>query len=156
MNEYNEGDLVEAVKGETVFRERLKSDDGSRLYMPTMRGGPHVLNLAGMGYTVRVIEKAEEKVELPSEPGIYVSRKDGTPVIIHKLTDGRWVNADDTFYMDDDMVERWLPLLLLEPRAETAKAVIEAVKQIPHVDGDSRINLRHGLLAVADEFGVTK
>jgi hypothetical protein len=91
---------------------------------------------------------AKPAVVLPDEPGIYVSHNEPpSPVIIHKIVDGRWVDADDENYLTEAGVIALMPLTKLEPVAVTAKNVIEFIDTYPFSDA---------LDAARKEFGVTE
>jgi hypothetical protein len=69
---------------------------------------------------------AKPAVVLPTEPGVYASHNDPpSPVIIHKLTHGDWVDAGDQNYLEDEEVMALMPLTLLEPVAVRAKKVLD-------------------------------
>ena len=90
MNEYNEGDLIEAVKGEIVIRGRLDYKLEVEL---TLALRSDVRHLIANGYTVTVIEKAPPKNPLPTEPGVYVtdvSDLAGSVVLYRLNTYGEW------------------------------------------------------------------
>lgn len=72
MSEYNVGDLVEAVKGETKYVGRVFSDYG--LYVG--ENGPRLAYLEVNGFTVTVLEKAVPA--LPTEHGWYQAEAHGT------------------------------------------------------------------------------
>ena len=56
MTKYNDGDLIEAVKGETIIRRRLETDH-DLLWLPELRRS--LPSLLDDGFTITVIEKAE-------------------------------------------------------------------------------------------------
>jgi len=125
MTEYNEGDLVRVEKGEVLHQARLvRSDlwgDATRLFLPGFLAGKYVELIAEEGFTVTVIEKAKPKVELPTESGFYLSRD-------AKL----WTLEVNGYWRDDydytrrpDEAEARAPFTRLEPRAVTAKAVLD-------------------------------
>src|SRR4051794_18086719 len=70
MSEYNAGDLVEAVKGERVVRDRIVVGEGmffaARIYIgdPSLVSPSALSSYIDSGYTVTVIEKAGPKAEL--------------------------------------------------------------------------------------------
>ncbi len=154
-NAYAVGDLVEATKGEERLSGRLveefsilKFHSGFHWHFPG--------DLARHGWTITVIEKAKPKVELPTEPGLYEGalypvRAGYGP---YRLSlGGKWFEGGEP--LTRERARDFSPFTRLEPRAVTAKAVLDAVDRIGHIDGDSAINLRHGLKSVAAEFGVT-
>lgn len=88
---------------------------------------------------------AKPAVELPTEAGIYVSYNEPpSPVIVHKLTHGDWVDAGDENYLEDDTVIALMPLTRLEPVAVTAKKVIDLFH--------SGVSITH----IGNQFGVTR
>ena len=134
----SEGDLVEAVKGERFVRDRVKRDGEGDLYL---KGVGHFTNrnvptkdanaVAANGYAYTVIEKAAPKIELPTEPGYYINN---SALLVYRLHEGTWsCNGDptDTYYSDfmELHVKSYGDLVKLEPRAITAKAVIQSIQQ---------------------------
>lgn len=128
MSDYNEGDLVEAVKGETVIRGRLIRSALTTNrhiieipHLPTDQT-PWIETYTNDGYTVTVIERA--KSALPTEPGLFV-RGDvprQNAAVISLLGDGTWVRQDK-IPADVEMLREWHQqgiLTRLEPVAETA------------------------------------
>lgn len=70
MSEYNEGDLIEAVKGEDIVRGRLQRDTcAGDLYVH----GWCIEPLLRDGFTITIIERAKDGVILPIVPGLYVA-----------------------------------------------------------------------------------
>lgn len=144
MNQYNEGDLIEAVKGETRLAGRLSDLTGSL----GIKDAGWPLDLLLCGWTVTVIEPATPKVELPAEPGVYQDARGNA-----------WVHDDVFFYRasasdaDHDDPADFAPFTRLESRADTAKAVLDAVETgLASQLGDYWIGR---LDVVAAEFGVT-
>ena len=70
MNKYNEGDLIEAVKGESSMRGPIIRDSHKCLLIA--EHGWLLAELLADGWTVTVIKKAAPVVVLPTEPGIYI------------------------------------------------------------------------------------
>ena len=138
MTEYTAGDLVEAVKGETVTRGRLKAD-GDYLWVGDSGRTPE--NLESYGFTLSIIEKAAAVVVLPTEPGWYLDKdKD-----IWTLTDsGTWI--DEWGNLEDP--KRWAPLTRLEPVSVTAKKVLDRVRKVWPLYNDRDLEV------LAAEFGV--
>ena len=96
---------------------------------------------------------AKPAVEIPNTPGIYVSwNNPPSPTIVHKITDGRWVDADDTHYLTDKHVVALLPLARLEEVAVTAKKVCAFIGFAPWPIG---MTLQEVLDVALEEFGVT-
>ena len=118
MSEYNEGDLVEAVKGDTVIRGRL--DHRAELTLTTALTSD-MRHLKATGYVVTVIERATPP--LPSEAGIYVDRDGDT--WLHTNTGG-WSFLTDGYHrvriVDIDAAEN-APFTRLEPAPVTAKRI---------------------------------
>lgn len=154
MTEYNEGDLVEAVKGERRVVDRIRKDEEGDLYI---HGVGHLSNCflgAGMnpavnaGYTLTVIERATPP--LPTASGLYLHRN-GIDVLYLGL-DGSWTSGTE-YGVDPARVAREAaPLVLLEPVPVTAKRVLGRVQE--EFDGSDRRTLDDDLAAVATEFGV--
>lgn len=151
MNEYNEGDLVEAVHKEgTVIRDRVARRKGSILHeFKVATGFAPLEELGNYGWTVTVVEKAAPKVELPTEPGIYADRF-GESATLHES--GRWFSHHDGSYtseMNDAELRAFAPFTRLEPVPVTAKKVLDEVRKFAWADG-----YMSQLEAVAKEFGV--
>lgn len=153
MSEFNEGDLVEAVKGDTVIRGRLGRvpDGGSRPVLDlTIAFRSDVLHLEANGYTVTVIERA--KPELPTERGFYLSCN-GLDVL-YQGTDGSW--SDDAKYGVEpvEVSRKHAPLTRLEPVPETAKKVLDRLSSFWEFGPPQ--NFLDEFAAIAAEFGVTE
>jgi hypothetical protein len=107
---YNEGDLIEAVKGDTVIRARLQRDPAgykNPLAVFTVALRADVRHLEANGYTVTVLEKAAPPV--PTEPGWYAD-KDGEPWYIRGGA---------------SLLPRYAPYTRLEPVPVTVQKVID-------------------------------
>ena len=145
MTEYNEGDLVEGVKGESVIRGRL--DNIGNLIIDGLDW--RVASLIRNGFTIRVVEEAAAVVVLPTEPGIYQDNG-GDP---WELTDFGWVFGDQVMSPD-----KFAPFTRLEPVSETAKKVLTALNDFAHpVTSQTfpgRVIYNDGWDAVAAEFGL--
>ena len=153
-NEYNAGDLVEAIKGETVTRGRLKADElGLHLWVGDSGRTPE--NLESYGFTLSLIEKAAVVVVLPTEPGIYEGSNfpisDGYSP--YRLTRGGfWDHLGAGVTMT--LMHGAGTLTRLEPVCETAKKVLDRVASWwefgpPTVWAEELLN-------IGIEFGVTK
>ena len=122
-------------------------------------------NVRGLGLTqfqrqsYNLFVPARSAVTLPTEPGVYVSRVHlPSPTVVHKLVDGRWVDADDNEYLRPHEVESLMPLTRFESVPDTARRVLHAVlgsshKQ-PGFDDWWRVS-QESLDSIAAEFGVT-
>ena len=153
MNEYNEGDLIEAVKGDIRISGPLTETRYSGLGIDGM-GWP-VGSLIREGFTITVIEKAKPKVELPTEPGIYQYGTHGETVAL--LRTGDWYCHGDGslgWEMTLEDVADFGPYTRLEPRAETAKAAANFVLRL--IDNGQTFTEETVLKAIEAEFGVTK
>lgn len=151
---YNEGDLVEAVKGELRHTDRLVASAVScplgLLYLPGFQQGTYVDALVADGFTITVIEKA--KPQLPTEPGIYVSWVNApSPEIVHLTKSSGWVDANDENYMGVNELAKLMPLTRLAPVAETAKNVLERVANFWEFPSQS---VTEELNAIAIEYGI--
>jgi len=82
--EFNEGDLVEAVKGGTVIRGRVCWVDAAVFALGGLPFFPRA------EWTVTVIEKAKPK--LPEEPGTVI-RFRGEFAAWQLFPSGQWLNA---------------------------------------------------------------
>ena len=116
---YTAGDLVEAVKGETVTRGRLHLN-GKYLWVGDSGRTPE--NLESYGFTLRIVEKAAAVVVLPSELGIYEDHEGD----LWQLNVNGWklLTSDPP---DAFKPENYVPFTLLAPVSETAKKVLDRV-----------------------------
>ena len=134
MNDYNEGDLVEAVRGETIIRGRVKTTTDDKLWL-----GSSDRTISGLisqgGFTITVIEKAP-KNPLPTEPGLYVtdtSDPGGVFVLYRLNSHGQWfvmwTMAEAEQRTESAMIAgtNGEKLFRLEPAHETAKKVLSRV-----------------------------
>lgn len=147
MTEYTAGDLVEAVKGESVIRGRLKADElGLHLWVGDSGRTPE--NIESYGFTLSIIEKAAAVVVLPTEDGLYLDA-DGDP---WRLMDDRWL------YLPGRTLSRqafsYAPFTRLEPVSETAKKVLGRVGKV--WEGYPWFEFPNALDEIARDFGVTK
>jgi hypothetical protein len=155
---YSEGDLIEATTGENVVRGRLAEDTCSGdLWVH----GWAIKPLQRDGWNITVIEKATPKVELPSEPGVYTDRGGDMWKLtrndhgdIEFSTEGAFINAAT--------VAAYAPFTRLEPRAVTAKAVLDRLAVViadNSLNEESHDDLRNALASsiagIVTEFGVT-
>ena len=111
--DFSEGDLVEAVKGETVIRGRLEDKYLSRLISET--GWP-VDSLKSKGFTVTLIESAANR--LPTEPGMYIDKDDD---YWYLKADGDWVCLSQYGEFDVDEsydAKNFVPFTRLIPEAK--------------------------------------
>lgn len=164
MTEYNEGDLVEAVKGDTVIRGRLVVLYGvgsNPVIDITLPIKTDVVHLKANGYKVTVIEKAAPKVVLPSEPGHYLDKdSDVWALTTNGHGDPEWHLLGG--FVRLEKVVGYAPFTKLEPVSETAKKVLDAVR---HNAEKSRSHEFNGkpvyditevdLEGIGEEFGVT-
>lgn len=144
--EFNEGDLVEAVKGEQVHRGRVEhfhSVPGSG-FLPMVHLSLDLL-ASQEGWTVTVIEKAAPK--LPDVPGIYTDRMGTT---WRHYRGGSWYRLHD----QAENAEDFAPFTKLEPVAETAKKVIEFIDG--WWDFAPPVGAINALAAAVKQFGVTQ
>ena len=177
MQEFHEGDLVEAVKGETVIRGRLKHvpDTGSRPVLNlTVALNSDTLHLEANGFTVTVIEKAAPP--LPTEPGTVIAIG-GWELVKLRLYNAEQPGGWELLPAKDDQVRRsmdragvkaqcvygdeWVRAeaeqdrdgfrVISEPAPITAKRVLASVELL--YGSRSRVDL---LAEVAAEFGVTE
>ena len=142
MTDYNELDLVEAVRGEEIIRGRVT--DNYCIGRTGRTIGYYELH----GFTVTRIERV---VPLPTEPGAYSSRTGS----VHVLTsDGQWLdfslwNGTPWLAPPTD----YAPFVPLEPVSVTARDVLECIKR---EYGENFLNNSDPYLnEVAEIFGVT-
>jgi len=129
MNDWKEGDLVEAVKGETVIRGRLISRGNGLVLNLTLAIASDIPHLEANGYTLTRVEHV--KSELPTEPGVYEDREGDAWLLAancewHCLTVdlrhvGKPIEFDPSLYA---------PFTRIEPVPVTAKKVLDRVSQI--------------------------
>ena len=140
MTEYTAGDLVEAVKGETLTRGRLWK--GDNLFW-LGASGRTVSRFLEDGFTITVIEKAAPVVVLPTEQGAY---RDAIGNYWNLSGAGVWYG----FYGESKGVLENPPLRRLEPVSETAKKVLDRVRTTAGIG----LNLHEDLKVIAGQFGV--
>ena len=135
MTEYTPGDLVEAVKGETVIRGRLHGL-GDHLWVGDSGRTPE--NVESYGFTITVIEKAAPVVVLPTEPGLYTTDiKDlPTSLPLYRLNENGewstiWAHIGEQTRAPAEILDGIKPGILtrLEPVSETAKKVLDRVRK---------------------------
>ena len=100
----------------------------------------------------------KKKVELPTEPGFYLSASKKLATI---ETDGHWFDDYDIL-QNIAWAECNAPFTRLEPRHETAKAVLDAVREAGEMSEGYEFNgkpiyevMEVDLEKVAAEFGVS-
>ena len=126
MNEYNEGDLVEAVKGETVIRGLLVNICGlgrSLCLKLTLGIETDLIHLEANGFTITVIEKAAPVVVLPKSTVKFASG----PIVMWKENLLGWViTGHDDVWGNPDLIIKTFgsDFTILEPVSETAKKEI--------------------------------
>jgi hypothetical protein len=146
---YHEGDLVEAVKGESVVRGRVELSPEYKhptLALPALgaMSTPYLSGYVDHGYTITVIEKA--KPPLPTEPGWYVDGQNDAWLLNNS---GYWYCAASP---GDDPAQ-YAPFTKLEPVAETARRVVAKVRSVYFTDDPT---FWGNLDAVEEHFGATK
>lgn len=150
---YNEGDLVEAVKGESVIRGRVElSPTLSEPLLPLLGVQPdktaHLSYYALDGWAITVIEKA--KPQLPTEIGCYESA-DFPLATGHEPY--RLSRGGDWWLGSSTVTERYmadrLPLTRLAP-------VTEVLDKVRAIFGGPEALLHKDVDAIAAEYGVTK
>ena len=143
-NEYNVGDLIEAVKGESSMRGPLIRDNYKCLLIA--EHGWLLNELIADRWTVTVIKKAAPVVVLPTEEGTYLD-----------IDDDVWrINRFGLLecqmgYPAPGNPENYAPFTRLEPVSVTAKKVLD------RVDGygiDDDLDFEPFLKNIAKEFGV--
>ena len=120
--------LADIRKGDLVRKEY---DEGTQTYATAVEyvatGGEETYGPLSGAYFL--LDRPVPPVVLPDVPGIYVSWVNPpSPTIVHKITDGRWVDAEDLHYLSESVVSTLLPLTRLEPVADTAKRVLAEVR----------------------------
>ena len=160
MQEFHEGDLVEAVKGETVIRARVEENNGTQGIPMGGIAYYYLKTLEADGFTLTVIEKAAPP--LPTEPGWYLGRPGSRNYAHLQLcadadcedsSEGpHWYRPDQSRVLDpSEVAEYYLPLERLELASVTAKKVLDAIRaRIGSIDS------AYDFQAVAAEFGVTE
>lgn len=149
MTEFSEGDLIEATKGDTVIRGRVSSTG------VLVETGRSLQGLREQGFTLTPIEKAAPA--LPTEPGFYL---DGQGDVWRLTTSGNW--SCPTAPSEDGHAKTYAPFTRLEPVADTAKKVLDAVREeVQDCDHRqcnglfTRDHLRALVQNLEAEFGVT-
>ncbi|MCU1408502.1 MAG: hypothetical protein JWM23_582 [Microbacteriaceae bacterium] len=160
MSDYNEGDLIEAVKGKRRVQDVLTAGGGSifrngpYLGEPSIFGPSSIESYENLGYTITVIEKA--KPPLPIEPGVYLSSLTDRGPWVFKLDErGDWIllNTNSLFPVGDGHLERHAPFTKLEPVAETVERVLAEVRNRAIKRAVDNMTIRYLVLEnIADEF----
>lgn len=113
------------------------------------------------GKTVRRFVREAPAAPLPTEPGYYVAPPPsyGDTVVVELLHSpaGQWVDAGDRQYLTPEDVRELGPLVRLEPRAVTARAVLDRVRDTSLIQFAVAANPANAAEydAIAREFGVT-
>lgn len=132
MTEYNEGDLVEAVKGDTVIRGRLAPESFGCGFGIVGMGWP-LNSLERVGFTLTVIEKAAPKNVLPTEAGVYADRE-GDFLIVYEDGDVQSVEVakghQSAKRMPIAVDSDFAPYTRLEPVPVTVKKVLDALWEL--------------------------
>jgi hypothetical protein len=157
VSDYKEGDLIEAVKGETVVRGRVIINP---LHIAAIECQPGISWLEENGFTITVIEKAEPQVNLPSEQGFY-STANGEVWEVDE--DGEFKSTRRGTYLSPNgaselrALEAVAPFTRLEPRAVTAKAASEWLwaHRRELIAANHSDDVRSLLIDFDSEFGVT-
>ena len=154
MTEYNEGDLVEAVKGETVIRGPLVNICGlgrSLCLKLTLGIETDLIHLEANGFTITVIEKAAPVVVLPTKPGAYMSNRGSLWVLDdnhHWLDFSAWSGNVNNVAAANPAYH---PFTRLEPVSETAKKVLRALGD--WWDFAPPANVTAAIIDIAAKFG---
>ena len=153
MNEYNEGDLVDAVKGETIIRGRLTME-GQHFWLGDSDRTVSGLTSQG-GYTITVIEKAPPKVVLPTDPGVYVTTH-GSVFVLN--SDRDWLDFSAWNASVNNLAvanPAYHPFTRLEPAHVTAKKVLGRVSEgVPTSPAYVANGMARIIGAIGVEFGV--
>ena len=157
MREYNEGDLVKAVKGELVISGRLDFKYELELTLALRSDVPHLI---ANGYTVTTIEKAPPKVALPTEPGLYVTDSSdlaGIFVLYRLDIYSQWFVMWSTMQPEKRTPEEIIfgtsgsKMFRIEPAHRTAKKVLSRVSEgVP----TSPAYLANGMASIISRVGV--
>lgn len=148
MDEFNKGDLVEAVNGETVIRGRMQEIGGELLLPLTLAMRSDIAHLTANGFTLSTIEKALPP--LPTEPGIYAG-KSGS---IWELggSGGWWCLSNPM----TQPVADGAPFTRLAPVAEVLGKMLAEPIGVRRTPESTTYTLDSRILAnVAAEYGVT-
>lgn len=148
---FKAGDLISATRGDTEIRGRLWLDGTGELVIDGI-GSTAIADLRRRGFTVTL------ELSLPTEPGFYLD-PDGDAWVLTTagemviLTNGGVPSAATTPF-----VTNYAPFTRLEPRAETARAVLEALDRVAipigFGDDDHREIRNTSWDRIAAEFGV--
>lgn len=148
MSEYKEGDLVEAVKGDTVIRGRLDGGEDSRPWV--IDSGWSLNSLVGDGFTVSLVESAP--TPLPTASGFYVDEQGDH----WRLNGGGgWDCLDSP--TDSNNPQHFAPFTRLEPVPDVARTVLERVRELltDRLNASAAIQVHSVLHVVELENGVT-
>ena len=130
---FSVGDLVEARKGERVIRDRIHKGDslffGASKYLgnPSMVGPSSLEGFKDQGFTLFLVEAATPP--LPTEPGVYLDKWGDTWQLSEETSAfaERWFLGSD--FMTHNVARGYAPFTKLEPVPDTAKKVLDAVRE---------------------------
>lgn len=133
--------------------QTINHKQGHRIGVATEIGWKKTETWQNLGWNLFVPKPTQP--ELPTEPGIYATFKFDLVrgSVIHLLPDGRWVNADFSYTMDEERVSSCLPLVRLLPEAETAKRIIARIGAMRSAGEVNTLGDVQEIIAA--EFGVT-
>lgn len=156
MSTFREGDLVEAVRGDAVIRDRV----GDLEFLDV--AGQSIRALKRQGFTVTLIERANP---LPTEPGVYAAATSAFSLHNSRLftlnshgkwwEDGKPATADTMRFLSEWVAQG--SLTRLEPVPDTARKVLDAVEEaMDRCDWPLSIDDSEAVLdEVKAQFGVT-
>lgn len=144
MTKYNDGDLVEAVKGETRLTGRLAPEIIGSGFGIVGMGWP-LDALERDGFTLTVIEKAAPKNVLPTETGWYLDRYHRA-FHFNASTELYWWGDSQPIEHVDRLIA---PFTRLEPVPVTAKKVYDSFRK-----RFGSIDFAMDFEAIAREFGI--
>ena len=155
MNQYDNGDLVEAVKGETIIRGRLTME-GQHFWVGASDRTVSGLTSQG-GYTITVIEKAPAKIVLPDVAGAMIFWETEDCRLFAYLDPEVWLwSHNNCEFGSQDMLEEIgnHSITVLAPVPAIAKTLLDRFSEWG--DGEDRMPLDAFLGKVSREFGVSE
>ena len=159
MNEYSEGDTIEAVKDKERLSGLLVREDGGPLKFHAGFHWHYPGDLVNHDFTITVIEKAKQELDLPSGADHY-----GTVLWVQTTAERAWIVLTVDGWQklhwgqrirDEEITETLA--VIAEPRPVIAKSILDRIRKDRNGDGgyyDHQYTAKQ-LRNLFAEFGVT-